>query len=66
MKFLAKRYVVKSMENQEVLDKAIDRAINLLAFMSEEEVAAILLNSGVENGIVFLAVKAAKILVGDT
>ena len=54
------------MENQEVLDKAIDRAIDLLAFMPEEDAAVILLNSGMGSDIVFLAMKAAKILVGDT
>jgi len=53
------------MENQDILDKTVERAINLLAFMSEEDATAILLNTGIGSDIVFLAMKAAKILVED-
>jgi folate-dependent phosphoribosylglycinamide formyltransferase PurN len=44
------------------MDKLINRARALLAFMTEHEAAVHLVDSGEDKGDVFLAIKAAVIL----
>lgn len=44
------------------MDKLIQRARALIIFMSEEDAAAMLMDTGVDAGDAFLAVKAAVIL----